>query len=158
MIQRIQSILMLGIVVALIVLFFVPIFQINSTGINITQGVCVTKIDATLTTSSQINYFSLLLAVLPIVVTLFSIFQYKNRPLQLKLGLVNTVLLLSLLGAMIYYKSNVVSDNSLILKVATAKFGFGFFIPAICLILNMISIRFIRRDERMVKDAFERLR
>jgi hypothetical protein len=160
MLQRLQSLLMAFIVIALFVLFFVPIFEIRMTDSQLWLGVCVTKVNQLGTVSSSTNYLTILLTLLPMTVTAYSISQFKKRPLQLKLGLFNTLMLTGLLGAMVMIQSNISQTYSHLIEAgeATSKFGFGFFIPAICLILNMISIRFIRRDERMVKDAFDRLR
>lgn len=158
MIQRIQSVLMALIVVALLVLFFVPVFQLKAPLLELTQGVCVSTKTVGVVSEQSYNFLSILCAVASMLITSFSITQYKNRPLQLKLGLGNTMALLGLLASMIFYKSGLVGNTPANIPGIEAKFGFGFFIPAVCLILNMISIRFIRRDERMVKDAFERLR
>lgn len=154
MLQRIQTLLMGLIVVFTFSLFFVPIYVVK-------KELLTAKLDAFGTTveivgkplESHGNFLIAVVAGFGIAVTSYAIFSFKNRPLQLKLGLVNTLIYLSMLVLMIYLQNAFLDD----FKVKGA-YGFGFFVPAICLILNMIASKFIRRDEKMVKDAFERLR
>ncbi len=158
MIQRVQTLLLVIFVTLMISLFFVPIFikhdlvtneRVVMTALN-TQ---VTKDDKVINT--QATFVIAIIAGLAIVASTFSIFQYNNRKNQMLVGLLNTLLVLGMLGAMIYYSSEA---NKLVVAKVVGKFGFGFFVPAIGLILNMIANRFIRRDERLVKDAFDRIR
>ncbi|HTF80936.1 MAG TPA: DUF4293 domain-containing protein [Cytophagales bacterium] len=159
MLQRIQTVLLALMVIFTFVLFFVPTFTLKNDLITVTLGAFGTTVMAAgkpLSTSG--GFMIAVIAGLGILITSYSIFSFKKRPLQLKLSLLNTLIYLSLLAVMVYYQSALVEKYSSATGGIEAKYGFGFFVPAICLLLNMIAARFIRKDEKMVKDAFERLR
>lgn len=154
MLQRIQTLLMALIVVFTFSLFFVPIYVLKKELLTARLDVFGTTIEIVgKPLESHGSFLIAIVAGLGIAITSYAIFSFKNRPLQLKLGLLNTLIYLSMLGLMIYAQNSFLDD----FKVG-GTYGFGFFVPAICLILNMISSKFIRRDEKTVKDAFERLR
>ncbi len=97
----------------------------------------------------------LILAALASIVAIVSISQFKNRLLQMKLGMLNSILIGGTLVAAVIY-----------INIGTAEFGpgeliggyrTGFFMPIVALLGNFMANRFIRRDERMVKDS-DRLR
>ena len=160
MLQRIQTVLLFAMIVFTVVLYFVPIFIIKNELTTIVFGALGTKVQNVAGTAAGGNFNLLVagIAALALLSTSFTIINYKNRTLQLKLSLFNTFIYLSLLAAMIYSQSGFTDKYAKLMIGAKSSYGFGFFVPAICLILNMISSRFIRRDEKTVKDAFERLR
>ena len=157
MIQRIQSILLIGVVISMITLLFVPIWQqVNADS---TEKVTMTafSIKAELK-SGNVEKSLILISALAIGaagIAGYSLFQYKKRTVQLLLGIVNSLLIMVLLGSLWY---TVTFDAAVLMSSKVpAKFGLGFFMPAISMILNMLSSRFIRRDEKMVNDS-DRLR
>lgn len=160
MLQRIQTVLLFAMIVFTVVLYFVPIFIIKNDISTIIFGALGTKVQNVAGTAAggNINLLVAGVAGLALLSTTFTIINFKNRPLQLKLSLFNTFIYLSLLAAMIYSQSGFTDKYAKLMIGAKSSYSFGFFVPAICLILNMISSRFIRRDEKTVKDAFERLR
>lgn len=158
MIQRLQSLLLVFLVLTMSSLFFVAIFKKENLQTNETVVMTAIKtevINNSVVKDSKYTVVIPIIAALVIGASLYSIMQFKNRKNQMLIGLVNTLLLLTMLGFMLYYST---LANRLVSSTTPGKFAFGFFIPAICLILNMIANRFIRRDERLVKDAFDRLR
>ncbi|MEY3418068.1 MAG: hypothetical protein RL711_1053 [Bacteroidota bacterium] len=157
MIQRLQSILLAGVVLSMITLLFVPIWHKESPSTKEQVTVTAFAIKSDLKTGSAEKPLLLIgaLAIAAAGIAGYSIFQYKKRTLQLLLGIVNSLVLMGVLGAMWYC---VQFDASTILTTKDpAKFGLGFFMPAISMILNMLSSRFIRRDEKLVSSA-DRLR
>lgn len=157
MIQRVQSVLLLGIVIAMITLLFVPIWQqVNpetSEKVTVTAFAIKAELKSGNVEQTIIAIGALVFAIAGIAG--YAIFQYQKRTFQLLLGIINSLLIMILLGTMWY---TVVFNASTIMesKVA-AKFGLGFFMPAVSMILNMLSSRFIRRDEKLVNDS-DRLR
>ncbi|MBX3254573.1 MAG: DUF4293 domain-containing protein [Chitinophagaceae bacterium] len=93
------------------------------------------------------NFFLLIVSIGTGLVALITIFLYKNRSLQIKLGFV--ALLLYILSAFLYYlQIKNFSDGAFSL---TSVF---FFLVPVCLIL---AIRGIYKDQKLVK-SIDRLR
>lgn len=87
-----------------------------------------------------------------ITVAIIEIRKFNNRQLQMKLGLLNTALLL---GAMICV---VVFSSRLNQQYPTGREnGIGMYLIFASVICNWLALRFIRRDDRLVKDS-DRLR
>jgi hypothetical protein len=91
-----------------------------------------------------------ILLVIAFVLNGYTIFRYDNRVLQVKLSLLNSFFLVALLAAMWYYTQ----IGELMQKVPVkGALGLGFFIPAFSILMNMTANRFIRRDEKVVRDS-----
>lgn len=86
-------------------------------------------------------------ALLPFV----NIFLYKNRWLQLRLCFAETVLLLGSQGFIVFYILRCAASS------ATWKFGVPAAFPLAALVLTILAIRSIVRDDRLVK-SLDRLR
>jgi hypothetical protein len=95
-----------------------------------------------------------LLIILIIGISLFSISRFKNRSLQLKLGLGNSVLLCLVVLA---YYIVIGKGKTMISADAVANFDPGFYLPLIAIILNILANRFIKKDDNLVKSV-DRLR
>jgi len=93
-------------------------------------------------------------AILSVLVACFSIFKFKKRPLQLKLGMLNTLLLCGVLGTIFYYQN---TANNIFDPEKYGQFKIGFFLPVIALLFNILANKFIRKDEKLVKSV-ERMR
>jgi lipopolysaccharide export LptBFGC system permease protein LptF len=90
------------------------------------------------------------LFIAAITIMVLEITRYKNRVLQIKLGTLNSLLLVGGYGAAVYF-------GSAMLKNYGGHYGLGMYLPAAAVFLNWLSMRFIRRDERIVRDS-DRLR
>ncbi|NJM24249.1 MAG: DUF4293 domain-containing protein [Bacteroidia bacterium] len=77
--------------------------------------------------------------------------KYKNRVLQMKMGAFNSLFLLGVVGGSVYFASQLINE------LGTGQYGLGLYVPAVAVISNLVANRFIRRDERLVRDS-ERLR
>jgi hypothetical protein len=87
-------------------------------------------------------------------VAAFEIFQFRSRGKQLLLGSVNLLLIVATLGAMFYFSNK--GEQLLNLKLE-GQFLMGFYLPTLALLLNLLANRFIRRDEQLVR-SMDRLR
>ena len=94
------------------------------------------------------------IAILSALVACFSIFKFKKRPLQLKLGMFNTLLLCGVLGTMFYYQN---AANNIFDPEKYGQFKIGFFLPVIALLFNILANKYIRKDEKLVRSV-ERMR
>ncbi|MAQ76248.1 MAG: hypothetical protein CL613_07945 [Aquimarina sp.] len=91
------------------------------------------------------------LFMLSAVLSLITIFLYKNRKLQFVLGRVNIILNFILLGVFVYWSLNVSGET-----IVSEK-GIGMFIPVISIVLLVMANKAIKRDEDLVKSV-DRLR
>lgn len=157
MLQRIQTVYLLLIVVLSIITLFMPvanlinkadlqslIYSVNYKGIFLESNGVSTFI-------SSVWGLTAIAAIVPIV-SIVTIFLYKNRKLQVRLSFFNMVLMAgyyALLTIYIWFAClNLNTDWSL--KIYTA-------FPLVNIILNTLAIRAIAKDEALVK-SLNRLR
>lgn len=165
MIQRIQSVFLFLIVVAMICLLFLPIwskttannqeYALNAFSLAATGSVNAAGTAASAAPIAKTTIAIAILAILAALVALYEIFQYKNRLTQMRLGMLNSLLLAGVLGACFYYASFV--GEELIDPTTRGNYHAGFYLPVLAMLLNALSNRFIRRDEQLVRSV-DRLR
>jgi len=100
------------------------------------------------------TWFIAVAAILSAILALYSIFQYKNRMSQLKLGLLNIFLIAASLGFSIYF----MYQGEALVEVATGgvmrgAYKIGIFLPALALLFNSMANRFIKKDEDLVRSV-----
>ncbi len=95
-----------------------------------------------------------LLIILIIGLSIFSISQYKKRTLQLRLGMGNSVLLC--LVVLAFYLV-IGKGKTMLGEGYTEQFDFGFYLPLIAIVANILANRYIKKDEELVKSV-DRLR
>jgi p-aminobenzoyl-glutamate transporter AbgT len=93
-------------------------------------------------------------ALLSAAVAVYEIFQFRNRFGQLKLGMVNLLLIVAVFGLQFYFSN--LGEAALNPKLE-GQFQPAFYLPTLALMLNLLANRFIRRDEQLVRSA-DRLR
>jgi magnesium-transporting ATPase (P-type) len=157
MIQRIQTVFLGFIAIAMIIFLFVKIWDksdasgdqvIQLTASKLSLSIKGNEIQKTAT-------FPLVaLATIAFGIATFSIFSFRNRLLQLQLGLALSLVIMVLLGLIVYYS---LEGSKMIPTSDRGSFGLGLLIPGFSLILNSLASRFIRSDENAVKSA-DRLR
>src|SRR5688572_10581190 len=156
MIQRIQSVFLLLLAIAMIVLLFLPIWsetipqtnqELELTAFQLTNNAAA---NPTSTSSIAIG----IIAIISACVALYEIFQFKNRLTQMKLGMLNSLLIAALLGAVVYYSLFVGEEIN---PAVEGHKEAGFYFPLAALVLNSLANRFINRDEKLVRSV-DRLR
>lgn len=96
-------------------------------------------------------YYLGALAVLVAGVAAFAIFKFRNRLLQSALCAVNSILMTVMLAIVVYqtfYKAAKLFDPQI-----TGNYLTGFYALIVAMLANVLANRFIRRDERMVKES-----
>ncbi|MCK6616944.1 MAG: DUF4293 domain-containing protein [Cyclobacteriaceae bacterium] len=93
-----------------------------------------------------------IIGIASITVTVMEIKRYDNRMLQIKLGALNSVLLAGMMICAVWFANKVAEQNP-----GNFKYGWGLYMIFVAVISNWLAIRFIRRDERLVRDS-DRLR
>jgi len=157
MIQRIQSVLLILVVVLGVVFSFVPILAFTANDLIYVMNAYKTVAfnDASEVIAKNMGVGTLQGIV--ILLTLVIIFLFKNRQLQLKLAKLNILLIAFQIGAIVMYSDvakAAIDTNS---KEVVTSFKMGAVIPVISLILTYLAIHFIKKDEALVKAA-DRLR
>lgn len=95
---------------------------------------------------------SAILAVAAATMAVIEIGKFENRMLQIKLGALNSLVMAGSLGVVVYYATTLIKSNQL-----AGNYGMALWLPAVAMVSNMIANRFIRRDEKLVRDS-ERIR
>jgi peptidoglycan/LPS O-acetylase OafA/YrhL len=144
MIQRIQTVFLLLAMVMQGLLFKVNLY---TAGISAEDEIQYNAWQHENITSKEIhvNILHIALQFALMGITLYTIFKFKQRKVQMKLCwyLVLGSAISFLLGAF-----NVINSN-----YTTFHFGFGAYIITIAIVLYICSYFFIRRDEELVRSA-----
>lgn len=85
-------------------------------------------------------------------IALIEIGKYRDRFLQIKLGTLNSIILVAGYGSAVYFASNILKMND-----GMGQYTIGLYLPAVAVLCNWLAMRFIRRDEKLVRDS-DRLR
>ena len=91
-------------------------------------------------------------AIAAATLAFFEIGRFENRMLQIKLGALNSLLMAGSIGCAVYFATTLIKSNQL-----AGEYGLALLLPAVAMISNMVANRFIRKDEKLVRDA-DRLR
>lgn len=153
MIQRIQSLFLFIIAIAMISFLFVNIWQtqtldgktvvtLNCLQLSVSQGSTIIKETTTAWLAG--------LAIVTFAAAMVSILSFKNRLRQLQIGMVISILISGILGGVVYYSF---TAKNLVDNLDKGSYSFGLLIPALSIILNNLSNRFIRKDEETVRSA-----
>lgn len=85
------------------------------------------------------------------LLSLVSIFMFKNRKLQFVLGRLNILLNFFLLGVFVYWSLNLSGE------IKISKKDIGMFLPIISIVFLVLANKAIKKDEDLVKSV-DRLR
>ena len=131
MIQRIQTLFLLAATALLTSLFFVTIARSQVEAVKLVQIIPL-----------------LVFNVITIALSFISIFLYKKRILQLRLTILNSIILIGYQSWIVYL---------FIIRPDGSAFTTPAVFPIIAAILSWLAFRYIARDEAMVRAA-DRLR
>ena len=93
----------------------------------------------------------LVLTLFSALISLVTIFLFKNRKLQFVLGRLNMILNLILLGLFVYWSLSISGEMQISEK------GIGMFVPVISIVFLVLANKAIKKDEDLVKSV-DRLR
>lgn len=147
MIQRIQSVYLLLVIIAYVLLFFFPVATYIT--IDTAYSFSILQISGANSNSSFPLMGVVIILGLAVLVT---IFLYKKRILQIK---ITAIILLAHIAfvAALFYVADVLSKKF----VADAVYESGAYIALIPLVFLVLANRAIRKDEKMVRST-DRLR
>tara|TARA_B100001029_G_C15050995_1_gene450716 strand:+ start:219 stop:704 length:486 start_codon:yes stop_codon:yes gene_type:complete len=161
MIQRIQTLFLILYIVALVFTFFFPVWQkislndeTNSIEIIVTGYISGVDFNNGDTSVLYDNFIISGLVIISCIVAAFSIFSYKNRLNQIKLGALNSFITSVLIIYFLYeifYNAQYININDKI------SFLISFYLIFLAIFFNFLANRFIRKDELLVRES-ERIR
>jgi hypothetical protein len=144
MIQRIQSVYLLLVAVLMAAAAFSPLFELTGK-----ETVASSSLGIQPLIVQHPTWVVVSLAVLSALLALVNIFLYKKRKLQMKVGTLTSLLILFFYVAVFIYFSDCTAKDELVFS----SFQFGIFLPLIALVLNVLAILKIKKDENLVKSS-----
>jgi hypothetical protein len=149
--QRIQTVFLVIAILSLIISIFLPIWALQPS--HELYALHYSNLNAEgVKQSSYYPYcITAVLFIAAVTIALIEITKFKDRLLQIKLGTLNSLLLAGGLGAAVYFATTMVKTYE------GGRYGLGLWLPAVAVICNWLAMRFIRRDEKLVRDS-DRLR
>lgn len=156
MLQRLQTIFLLIIVMAMFTMSFAPIWTKIDTATRYTYTMYAWRFQA-LNPVDSLSYnvfmpyvFIGVLSVIAILIALYELFRYDNRMMQLKLGVLNSLVMTGVIGFMVYLA---MQNETQVLPGIAGQYKLGFLLPAIAIISNFIANRLIKRDEKLARSV-----
>ena len=143
MIQRKQTLFLLAVTIIAIILFFIPFQSFTLSGQN---GVQTLMPGCNSQNMNGNIYFPMSLNGLVIILSIATIFLFKNRVLQYKLAnglLLLNVFIIGLLFLLDVYKT----------VPETHNYTIGAFLPVIGAAFAFLAAFFIKKDEQLVRSA-----
>lgn len=157
MIQRIQTIFLFLIVLAMGVALANPIWEkagARPPEMAYLTALQYTRQEGVTTYTDTVWYLALLIALVGLT-AFYAIFQYRNRLTQTALCAVNALMLTAIMGIVLY--RTLYAGKAWGNPADQGTFLLGFYAIIAALLFNALANRFIRRDEKLVRGA-DRLR
>lgn len=159
MIQRVQTIFLFLIAVAMGVALANPLWEkmgvrspemAQLTALQYSQQSSIPQQPGVTTSITPLWYLGGLIALVG-AIALYAIFQYRNRLLQTALCAINALLLTAIMGITLYRTLYVGKEYGS--PADQGNFLLGFYAIIAALLCNALANRFIRRDEKLVRDS-----
>ncbi|MBK7852926.1 MAG: DUF4293 domain-containing protein [Bacteroidetes bacterium] len=149
MIQRIQSLFLLGVIVLSVLLYFLPVYGFSE----------LAQVSADSAPSGPIKDLTIANNTLLMIIngaiaafSLLAIFLYKNRSLQMRICRLN-ILLTSVLMVLLYFAADTLSSG----MNQQIHFRYGAYLPFFVILFLFLANYNIRKDDELVRSA-DRLR
>lgn len=148
--QRIQTVFLAIAIVSLLVSVVLPIWAVEING----KPVVLTAFYYRNGDSYLYNPYSItaIFAVASATLAIIEIMKFRNRYTQMKLGALNSVFIAGTIGWAVYFASQLIKT----LEIG-GHYGLGLWLPGAAVVCNLLANRFIRKDEKLVRDT-DRLR
>ena len=145
--QRIQTLFLVIAILALLASLVVPIWSAEVNG----EARVLTAFYYLNNGDYQYNPYSLtaIIAVSAATIALTEITRFKNRITQVKMGALNSLFLVGVVICAFYFSSQLMKG----LQGTKGSYGLGMWLPFVAVICNLLANRFIRRDEKLVRDS-----
>jgi glucan phosphoethanolaminetransferase (alkaline phosphatase superfamily) len=148
--QRIQTVFLMIAILSLIAAILFPIWVFQADGqthMLFAFHYSITSRGGEVTTEYIPYCLTAVLAIASITLSLIEISKYRDRVLQMKLGALNSLFLAGTIASAFIF------SNQLTTECQGGQFGLGLWLPGIAVLCNLLANRFIRRDEKLVRDS-----
>lgn len=156
MIQRIQTIFLFLLIVAMVLVLVFPIWQQvdpGQTQLMTLTAWSLTTVDVAgeevIATESKVMVIGIL-ALISIGMATLSIFSYNNRAKQMMINMFNSLAMVANVGLIVWFTY---SANAEFNPQVNGAFVLGFWAIFAALVMNMLANRFIRKDEKLVRSV-----
>ncbi len=153
--QRLQTVFLVLMIISLIASILFPIWRLDLNNGNY-KALYVLQYTEKIEDIKTVIYwpFAITATLIAAAITLgiIEIRRYDNRMLQMKMGAFNSLLLAGCMVCAVVFANQLVKENP-----DGWKYGLGLYLPGVAVVLNLLANRFIRRDEKIVRDS-ERIR
>jgi putative flippase GtrA len=152
--QRIQTVFLVVVVLSMIGTILLPlwVFQPESENSHMLYALHYSvKSNGAIDTRYLPYCVTAMLAAAAATLAFISIRQFKNRMLQMKLGALNALLMLGLMICVVVFALDLTK------QYPHGQYGAGLWTIVVSIIANFLANRFIRKDEKLVRES-ERLR
>lgn len=152
--QRLQTVFLAIAIICLVAAIFLPIWGFEETNgkSHKLYALHYTVVENGVATPTYFPYsVTALLLVAAATLAFLEMQKFKNRLTQIKMGALNSVFLAGAMCAAVYFGSTMIKTFQ------GGTYGLGLWLPAVAVVCNWVAIRFIKRDEKLVKDS-DRLR
>lgn len=147
--QRIQTLFLVLVVVSMVVSLFLPIWKFTEG----TKELQLFPLHFTALENDQriTTYFpyciTAILMAAAATIAILEIKRFDNRLMQIKLGTLNSLILAGVMICVVVFYNNVTKEYGY------GRYGLSLWIPFIGVACNWLAIRFIRRDEKLVRNS-----
>lgn len=101
---------------------------------------------------TQSNYFpysiTAILMMAASTIAFIEIRKFDDRILQIKLGTLNSLVLMGVMISAVLLANKMIEAHPI-----NWEYGYGLYIPFVGVTFNWLAVRFIRRDEKLVRDS-----
>lgn len=152
--QRVQTVFLAVAVVSLLASLVFPIWSVELNGDRtvLTSFYLATGFKGEQGEGATYAYMpyavTAMLSVAAITLAILGILKYKNRMTQMKMGALNSFFLVGVILASFYFSNNLIKSLN-----AGGGYGLGMWLPGVAVLCNLLANRFIRKDEKLVRDS-----
>ena len=150
MIQRIQTVYLLIVAILMVVMMSFPVGNLIAADYTVTEFTNLALVAAD-GTADYAPWAMFVILVVAALLSFTTIFMFKKRMLQIRMSIFNSLLLVGYYIAFFAFYFALKNDENLF------RIGWALCLPLVSIILNILAVRAIGRDEVMVKAA-DRLR
>lgn len=153
--QRVQTVFLAVAVIALLASLVFPIWTIDVNGDTtvLTSFYLAKAIKAQSMEGAEYSYMpysvTAMLCVAAITLAIMGIVKYKNRMTQMKIGALNSFFLVGVVLASFWFSNGLIKN----MNAGSGAYGLGMWLPGVAVLCNLLANRFIRRDEKLVRDS-----
>ena len=149
--QRVQTVFLGVAIVSLLASLIFPIWMADVNGERIVlMSFYLMKGPATSATVTPLPYsVTAMLCVSAVTLAIIEIFKYKSRMTQMKIGALNSFFLVGVILSSFFFSNDLMKS----LNAGSGGFGLGMWLPGVAVLCNLLANRFIRQDEKLVRDS-----